>query len=87
MDVDLRWIGALLFHNGQVEETGVAAGVLNNPATGVAWLANRLSPHGEHLAAGEVVLAGSFTRPVDIRKGDTFHADYGKFGSISCQFV
>jgi len=53
----------------------------------VAWLANRLSPHGEHLAAGEVVLAGSFTRPVDIRKGDTFHADYGPFGSISCQFV
>jgi 2-oxo-hept-3-ene-1,7-dioate hydratase len=86
-DADLRWIGALLFRNGQIEETGVAAGVLNHPANGVAWLANRLSPHGEHLAAGEVVLAGSFTRPVDIRKGDTFHADYGQFGSISCQFV
>ena len=83
-DVDLRWIGALLFRNGQIEETGVAAGVLNHPANGVAWLANRLAPHGEHLAAGEVVLAGSFTRPVDIRKGDTFHADYGPFGSISC---
>jgi 2-oxo-hept-3-ene-1,7-dioate hydratase len=86
-DADLRWIGALLFRNGQIEETGVAAGVLNHPANGVAWLANRLSPHGEHLAAGEVVLAGSFTRPVDIGKGDTFHADYGPFGSISCQFV
>jgi 2-oxo-hept-3-ene-1,7-dioate hydratase len=86
-DADLRWIGALLFRNGQIEETGVAAGVLNHPANGVAWLANRLSPHGEHLAAGEVVLAGSFTRPVDIRQGDTFHADYGRFGSISCQFV
>ena len=86
-DVDLRWVGALLFRNGQIEETGVAAGVLNHPANGIAWLANRLAPHGEHLAAGEVVLAGSFTRPVDIRKGDTFHADYGKFGSISCQFV
>jgi 2-oxo-hept-3-ene-1,7-dioate hydratase len=87
LDVDLRWIGALLFRNGQIEETGVAAGVLNHPANGIAWLANRLAPHGEHLAAGEVVLAGSFTRPVDIRKGDTFHADYGPFGSISCQFV
>ncbi len=86
-DADLRWVGALLFRNGQIEETGVAAGVLNHPANGVAWLANRLFPHGEHLAAGEVVLAGSFTRPVDIRKGDTFHADYGAFGSISCQFV
>jgi 2-oxo-hept-3-ene-1,7-dioate hydratase len=86
-DADLRWIGALLFRGGQIEETGVAAGVLNHPANGVAWLANRLSPHGERLTAGEVVLAGSFTRPVDIRKGDTFHADYGQFGSISCQFV
>lgn len=87
LDVDLRWIGALLFRNGQIEETGIAAGVLNHPAHGVAWLANRLAPHGEHLAAGELVLSGSFTRPVDISKGDTFHADYGRFGSVSCQFV
>lgn len=86
MQTDLRWIAALLFRNGQIEETGVAAGVLNHPANGVAWLANRLAPHGEHLKAGEVVLAGSFTRPVDIRKGDTFHADYGPYGSVSCHF-
>ncbi len=87
LDADLRWIGALLFRNGEVEETGLAAGVLNHLANGIAWLANRLAPHGEHLAAGEVVLAGSFTRPVEIRRGDTFHADYGPFGSVSCQFV
>jgi 2-oxo-hept-3-ene-1,7-dioate hydratase len=86
-DADLRWIGALLYRNGQIEETGIAAGVLNHPANGVAWLANRLALHEEHLAAGEVVLAGSFTRPLDIRKGDTFHADYGQFGSISCKFA
>ncbi len=87
LEADLRWIGALLFRNGQIEETGLAAGVLNHPANGIAWLANRLAPHDEHLAAGEVVLAGSFTRPVDVRRGDTFHADYGPFGSVSCQFV
>jgi 2-oxo-hept-3-ene-1,7-dioate hydratase len=87
LDFDLRWIGALLFRNGQIEETGIAAGVLNHPANGVAWLADRLAAQGEYLEAGEVVLAGSFTRPVDIIKGDTFHADYGQFGSVSCQFV
>ncbi|MBV8851558.1 MAG: 2-oxo-hepta-3-ene-1,7-dioic acid hydratase [Methylobacteriaceae bacterium] len=86
-DVDLRWISALLFRNGQIEETGVAAGVLNNPAQGVAWLANRLAPHGERLEAGEIVLSGSFTRPVDVLKGDTFHADYGPYGSVSCHFA
>jgi 2-oxo-hept-3-ene-1,7-dioate hydratase len=87
LETDLRWIGALLFRNGQVEETGLAAGVLNHPASGIAWLANRLAPHDDHLAAGEVVLSGSFTRPVDISRGDTFHADYGSFGTVSCQFV
>jgi 2-oxo-hept-3-ene-1,7-dioate hydratase len=87
LEADLRWIGALLFRNGQIEETGLAAGVLNHPANGIAWLANRLAQHDEQLAAGEVVLAGSFTRPIDIRRGDTFHADYGAFGSVSCQFV
>ncbi|HVV39702.1 MAG TPA: 2-oxo-hepta-3-ene-1,7-dioic acid hydratase [Nitrobacter sp.] len=87
LDADLRWVGALLFRNGQVEETGLAAAVLNHPANGIAWLANRLAPHGENLEAGEVVLAGSFTRPVEVSRGDTFHADYGSFGSVSCQFV
>jgi 2-oxo-hept-3-ene-1,7-dioate hydratase len=86
-DTDLRWISALLFRNGQIEETGVAAGVLNHPANGIAWLVRKLAAHGEVLEAGEVVLAGSFTRPIDVSKGDTIHADYGPFGSVSCRFV
>jgi 2-oxo-hept-3-ene-1,7-dioate hydratase len=87
LTADLRWIGALLFRNGQIEETGLAAGVLNHPANGIAWLVNRLATYDEQLAAGEVVLAGSFIRPLDISRGDTFHADYGRFGSVSCRFV
>lgn len=87
LDVDLRWVGALLHKNGVVEETGLAAGVLNHPANGVAWLANKLAPHGEGLKAGDVVLAGSFTRPTTAVRGDTLHADYGPLGSISFRFV
>ncbi|MEJ8845521.1 2-oxo-hept-4-ene-1,7-dioate hydratase [Variovorax rhizosphaerae] len=85
--VDLRWVSALLFKNGVIEESGVAAAVLNHPATGVAWLANKLAPWGECLEAGEVVLGGSFTRPTTGALGDTFHADYGPLGSISFRFV
>lgn len=85
--VDLRWCGALLFKNGVIEESGLAAAVLNHPAHGVAWLANKLAPHGEGLAAGEVVLGGSFTRPVAGAAGDTFHADYGPLGTISFRFI
>lgn len=85
--VDWRWAGALLFRNGVIEETGLGAAVLNHPANGVAWLANTLAHHGEQLAAGEIVLSGSFTRPVACAAGDTFHADYGPLGSISVKFV
>ncbi|GAA3635531.1 2-oxo-hepta-3-ene-1,7-dioic acid hydratase [Kineosporia mesophila] len=84
--VDLRWVAALLYRNQTVEETGVSAGVLNHPATGVAWLADKLHQHGTFLAAGEIVLSGSFTRPLWVERGDTIHADYGSLGAITCRF-
>jgi 2-oxo-hept-3-ene-1,7-dioate hydratase len=87
MDVDLRWVCALLCKNGVIEESGVAAAVLNHPANGVAWLANRLAPYDEQLNAGDVVLGGSFTRPTPAAAGDTFHVDYGPLGSIAFRFV
>ena len=85
--LDLRWISALLYRNGVIEESGVAAAVLNHPANGVAWLANKLAPYEVELEAGQVILGGSFTRPVPARRGDTFHVDYGPMGCISCRFV
>jgi 2-oxo-hept-3-ene-1,7-dioate hydratase len=87
LDVDLRWQAALLYRNGVIEESGVAAAVLNHPANGVAWLANKLAPHDVALEAGQLILAGSFTRAVWAREGDTFHADYGPLGSITCRFA
>lgn len=85
--VDLRWVSALLYKNETIEETGVAAGVLNHPATGVAWLANKFAQHGSRLEAGEIILAGSFTRPMWVERGDTVLCDYGSMGTISCRFV
>ncbi|MCJ0765198.1 2-oxo-hept-4-ene-1,7-dioate hydratase [Variovorax terrae] len=85
--VDLRWAGALLFKNGVIEESGLGAAVLNHPGNGVAWLANKLAAHDEGLAAGEIVLGGSFTRPVACAAGDVFHADYGPLGAIAVRFV
>ena len=86
-DVDLRWVAALCSRNGIIEESGVAAAVLDHPANGIAWLANKLSLHGVTLDAGLVVLSGSFVRPVPATAGDRFVADYGPHGSISCRFV
>ena len=86
-EVDLRRVGALLYKNGVIEETGLAAGVLNPPATGVAWLANKIAPYDERLNAGDVVLAGSFTRPTTAVAGDCIHADYGSLGTVSFRFA
>jgi 2-oxo-hept-3-ene-1,7-dioate hydratase len=86
-EVDLPWCGAILRQNGVVEETGLAAGVQGHPAVGIAWLAHKLAPWGESLRAGEVVLAGSFTRPVAAKAGDRFDADYGALGRFEFHFV
>ncbi len=85
-DVDLRWVGATLSLNGVIEETGLAAGVMGHPAAGVAWLVRKLAEVGEGLKAGQIVLAGSFTRPVAVKPGDVVHADYGQLGGIAVSF-
>ncbi|MFD1880873.1 2-oxo-hept-4-ene-1,7-dioate hydratase [Paracoccus pacificus] len=86
-EVDLRWIGAVFYRNSEIEETGLAAGVLGHPAMAIAWLANKLAPFDVTLKPGDLMLSGSFTRPVWARKGDTLHADFGPLGSVAVQFV
>ncbi len=81
-EIDLRWVGALLERNGEIEETGLAAAVLNHPGNGIVWLARRYAQQGMVLNAGDIVLAGSFTRPVDCRAGDSFRVDYGRLGLV-----
>lgn len=86
-DVDVRWIGATLSQNGVIEESGVSAAIMGHPAAGIAWLANKLHDVGAGLKKGQIVLGGSFTRPIDIKKGDVVHADYGPLGAIGLTFI
>jgi 2-oxo-hept-3-ene-1,7-dioate hydratase len=85
--VDLRWAGAICCRNGEVEETGLGAGVLNDPVMGIVWLSERLQAYGQSIRAGDVVLSGSFIRPIEARSGDEFHADFGSFGEVSIKFA
>jgi 2-oxo-hept-3-ene-1,7-dioate hydratase len=86
-EVDLRWVGGIMYRNGEIEETGLAAGVLGHPALGLAWLANKLGELGTALEPGHIVLTGSFTRVVFAEKGDTLHGDFGPLGGVALQFV
>lgn len=85
-DLDLPWVCAVLRRNGVVEESGVAAAVLDHPANGIVWLADRLARHAVVLRAGELLLAGSFTRPAWVHRGDAFVADYGPLGTVALRF-
>ena len=85
--LDLRWAGAILKRDGVVEETGLGAGVLDDPVTGIVWLVERLARYGQGLGAGEVVLSGSFIRPVEAPPGSVFDADFGSFGRVRTTFA
>ena len=85
-DFDLRWVGAIVKRDGVVEETGLGAGVLDDPVTGILWLVHRLAAYGQGVEAGQVVLAGSFIRPIEAPPGSRFQADYGPFGQVDISF-
>jgi 2-oxo-hept-3-ene-1,7-dioate hydratase len=86
-EVDLRRVGAIVKKNGEVEQTGLAAAVLDHPANGICWIARRFAPHGIALEPGQILLSGSFTAPVKVAAGDIVTAEYGSLGDISIKFV
>ena len=84
---DLRWVGAITSRNGEVEETGLGAGVLNDPVESVVWLARRMAQYGQSIEPGQIILSGSFIRPVECPPGAQIHADFGAFGSVDISFA
>lgn len=86
-DIDLRWAGAMFYLNGEIEETGLGAAVMGHPAQGIRWVCKRFAPHGIGLEPGQLILSGSFTRPVAVTAGDLVRVDYGPLGEITIDFV
>jgi 2-oxo-hept-3-ene-1,7-dioate hydratase len=84
---DLRWVGAITSRNGAVEETGLGAGVLNDPVESVVWLARRMAQYGQSIEPGQIILSGSFIRPIECPSGTQIHADFGMFGSVDISFA
>ena len=85
--VDLRWAGAIVSRNGDVEETGLGAGVLNDPVESVVWLAQRMAQYGQRIEPGHIILSGSFIRPVECPPGTQITADFGSFGEVAVSFA
>lgn len=85
-DCDLRWTGVLAYCNDELEETGLGAGVLDDPVESVVWLCRRMAQYGQRIEPGHVILSGSFIRPVECPSGTNIRADFGDFGSVSLRF-
>ncbi len=84
---DLRWTGAIVKRNGEVVATGLGAAVLDDPVTGLVWLARRMGQYGQRIEPGQVVLSGSFIGPVECPPGTRISADFGAFGSVAVDFA
>jgi 2-oxo-hept-3-ene-1,7-dioate hydratase len=86
-EVDLRWCGAIVKRNRVIEQTGLAAAVLDHPANGICWIAKRFAQHGIGLEPGHVLLSGSFTAPIKVQAGDVISAEFGALGDLKVVFV
>jgi 2-keto-4-pentenoate hydratase len=84
---DLRTLGAVLYKNGQIVQTGAGAAVLGSPISSLVWLANTLGRLGTALEAGSVVLPGAITPMVSAEPGDVITADFNILGNVTAVFA
>jgi 2-oxopent-4-enoate hydratase len=85
-DLDLRLLGAAVYRNGELLDTGAGAAILGNPARCVAWLANKLGSLGDGIRAGDIVLPGAVHKMVPVQPGDVFRAEYAHLGAVTVRF-
>jgi 2-keto-4-pentenoate hydratase len=85
--VNLSQIGMVLYKNKEIVNTGVGAAALGNPATCVAWLANKLHEFGISLKTGEVILSGALSAAVNAEPGDQFKVRVAHLGEVSVRFA
>ncbi|MFL6122520.1 MAG: hypothetical protein ACJ73U_23230, partial [Actinophytocola sp.] len=65
--VDLRLLGVVLEHNGEVAATAAAAASLGHPAAAVAELAAALAETDDPLRAGDIVVTGPLASVAEAR--------------------
>ena len=82
LPADLERIEAVVTVNGQEAGRGLGSAVLGNPLHSVVWLAKKLAEFGRHIAAGDIIMTGSFTRQFPIAPGDRVHVRFSGIGDV-----
>ncbi len=70
-DIDLASSHGGMSINGETVGEGFGRDIMGHPVEPLAWLANSLARRGRRLAAGEIVLTGSFAPPAMLKRGDS----------------
>lgn len=87
LGLDLSTVGMALERDGEVLGAGAGAAVLGHPASGIAWLGNKLAEYGVSLQAGEYVMSGSFIAVIDATPG-SYRARFGDgVGTVELQIT
>ena len=85
-DTDLSRIGAVLYHNEEVEDSGLFPMILGRPERALVWLAGALAERGRAIEAGDTILSGSVIKPYPVARGDRFQFDFAEQGRIALRF-
>ncbi|MEL0003981.1 MAG: fumarylacetoacetate hydrolase family protein [Rhodospirillales bacterium] len=72
--------------NGISRREGTAAEAIDDPITPVLWLANELSSKGFGLKSGQIISTGTLTGMLRPKAGETFVADFGRFGQVQATY-
>jgi len=73
--------------DGEPVAHGRGSNVLGDPRWALAWLAQELCDHGDHLRAGDWVITGTCVTPVPIAPGQHVRCDFGVLGTVGVQLV
>lgn len=88
--IDLALVGCVVWQDDEVAATAAGAAALDHPAAAVAWMANNAhrpgAPEGSPpLRAGDVVISGGLTAPVDLAPGTTVRCVIDRVGAVDAR--
>lgn len=79
--IDLRTCGIVVEVDGEVRHTAAGAAALDDPAAAVAWMARAVAEGPRPLCAGDIVISGGLTAPVDLAPGMSVAVTIDRIGS------
>jgi 2-keto-4-pentenoate hydratase len=81
-DLKLPQVEARVSVNGAEVARGFGEAVLGDPINSVVWLAGQLGELGRTLAAGDMIMTGSFVRQFPLMPGDRARAEFAGIGTV-----